>query len=177
MFVENMDKDTPCDCAERHQHVDIAQLLESKMVFSPNKEEEEASEEVGAIQYEETYSGLRLQELQEAKDLVVVETADMLRVPLFTAEALLRNYEWSREALLEAWIQNPTECCEKCGVKPPENLDSFAEEHKLTSLEPKQLTPQEEQIVVRTFWKDQVFSRMLCGKVYRGIQITDKVQD
>ncbi|XP_071791878.1 uncharacterized protein [Asterias amurensis] len=147
MFVENMDKDTPCDCAERHQHVDIAQLLESKMVFSPNKEEEEASEEVGAIQYEETYSGLRLQELQEAKDLVVVETADMLRVPLFTAEALLRNYEWSREALLESWIQNPTECCEKCGVKPPENLDSFAEEHKLTSLVPKQITPQEEQIV------------------------------
>ena len=39
----------------------------------------------------QSYSGLRLQELQEAKDLVVVETADMLRVPLFTAEALLRN--------------------------------------------------------------------------------------
>ena len=34
MFVENADKDTPCDCAERHQHIDIAQLLESKMVFS-----------------------------------------------------------------------------------------------------------------------------------------------
>ena len=35
---------------------------------------------------------MRPQELQEAKDVLVVETADMLRVPLFTAEALLRNH-------------------------------------------------------------------------------------
>ena len=38
------------------------------------------------------YSGLRAQDLQEAKDQLLVETADMLRVPLFTAEALLRNH-------------------------------------------------------------------------------------
>jgi len=36
--------------------------------------------------------GLRIQDLQEAKDLLLVETADMLQLPLFTAEALLRNY-------------------------------------------------------------------------------------
>ena len=40
----------------------------------------------------QSYSGMRPQELQEAKDVLVVETADMLRVPLFTAEALLRNH-------------------------------------------------------------------------------------
>ena len=38
------------------------------------------------------YSGLRAQDLQEAKDQLLVETSDMLHVPLFTAEALLRNY-------------------------------------------------------------------------------------
>ena len=38
------------------------------------------------------YSGLRAQDLQEAKDQLLVETADMLSVPLFTAEALLRNH-------------------------------------------------------------------------------------
>lgn len=37
-------------------------------------------------------SGLRAQDLQEAKDQLLVETSDMLHVPLFTAEVLLRNY-------------------------------------------------------------------------------------
>lgn len=39
----------------------------------------------------EVYSGLRAQDLQEAKDQLLVETADMLHIPLFTAEALLRD--------------------------------------------------------------------------------------
>lgn len=38
------------------------------------------------------YQGLRPQELQEAKDTLIVETSDMLRVPLFTAEVLLRHH-------------------------------------------------------------------------------------
>lgn len=37
------------------------------------------------------YSGLRSQDLQEAKDQLLVDTSDMLKIPLFTAEALLRN--------------------------------------------------------------------------------------
>lgn len=40
---------------------------------------------------EESYSGLRSQDLQEAKDQLLVETSDMLNIPLFTAEALLRD--------------------------------------------------------------------------------------
>ena len=39
----------------------------------------------------EVYAGLRPQDLQEAKDQLLVETADMLHIPLFTAEALLRD--------------------------------------------------------------------------------------
>ena len=56
-------------------------------------EEEAMTSEVD----EELYSGLRTQDLQEAKDQLLVETADMLHTPLFTAEALLRDNEWSRE--------------------------------------------------------------------------------
>ena len=44
------------------------------------------------INAQEAYSGLRAQDLQEAKDQLLVETSDMLRIPLFTAEALLRNH-------------------------------------------------------------------------------------
>ena len=46
---------------------------------------------------DELYSGLRNQDLQEAKDQLQVETADMLHTAIFTAEALLRDNEWSRE--------------------------------------------------------------------------------
>ncbi|CAF0990366.1 unnamed protein product [Didymodactylos carnosus] len=55
----------------------------------------------------------------------------MLQLPLFTAEALLRNYEWSKELLLQSWIDDPIQCCEKCGVSPPLSL---LHERGLTSM-------------------------------------------
>lgn len=38
------------------------------------------------------YEGLKLQDLRKLKDMLIVETADMLQAPLFTAEALLRAH-------------------------------------------------------------------------------------
>lgn len=38
------------------------------------------------------YEGLRPQDLRRLKDMLIVETADMLQAPLFTAEALLRAH-------------------------------------------------------------------------------------
>jgi len=97
---------------------------------------------------EETYAGLRTQDLQEAKDQLLVETADMLNLPLFTAEALLRNngkiftisnqkysmlallkyffyvVEWSREILLERWVRDPDKCCQIAGVQVPMSVQS-----------------------------------------------------
>ncbi|XP_064598005.1 ankyrin repeat and IBR domain-containing protein 1-like [Liolophura sinensis] len=141
LFVENIDQETPCDSAEKSGHGEIALYLESKMVFSNDGIIETSSEELLSNSYNERavtsseellsnsyneilqdYSGLRAQDLQEAKDQLLVETADMLSVPLFTAEALLRNHEWSREMLLEAWMSDPFACCEKCGVTPPPSL-------------------------------------------------------
>lgn len=52
-----------------------------------------------SIDTDEVYTGLRAQDLQEAKDQLVVETADMLHIPLFTAEALLRDNG--------AWLDTP----------------------------------------------------------------------
>ena len=65
------------------------------MVFSAESPTEETA--VYSLVDDELYSGLRTQDLQEAKDQLLVETADMLHTPLFTAEALLRDNEWSRE--------------------------------------------------------------------------------
>ncbi|KAG8232843.1 hypothetical protein J437_LFUL012647 [Ladona fulva] len=125
LFIENHDRLTPCDLAVRSLHLEVAQLLETKMVFAEggdtineaelslpsNGDEEDESDEV--------YSGLRTQDLQEAKDRLLVETSDMLHIPLFTAEALLRDNEWSREALLEKWMKEPVLCCQLAGVQPP----------------------------------------------------------
>lgn len=53
---------------------------------------------------EDSHSGLlRTQDLQEAKDQIIVEVADTLGVPLYSAENLLSQNFWSREAVLEKW--------------------------------------------------------------------------
>uniref|UniRef100_A0A8C3PNG5 Ankyrin repeat and IBR domain-containing protein 1 n=1 Tax=Calidris pygmaea TaxID=425635 RepID=A0A8C3PNG5_9CHAR len=67
----------------------------------------------------EPYEGLRLQDLRRLKDMLIVESADMLQAPLFTAEALLRAHDWDREKLLEAWMSNPENCCQRSGVQMP----------------------------------------------------------
>ncbi|CAG9813540.1 unnamed protein product [Phaedon cochleariae] len=119
LFVENNDRLTPCDLAMRGSYHDIAMLLESRMVFAENADLVNEDE---IINEHEVYSGLRSQDLQEAKDQLLVDTSDMLKIPLFTAEALLRNNEWSRELLLEKWMKDPGECCQLAGVQTPSTV-------------------------------------------------------
>ncbi|KAF2360960.1 IBR domain [Trinorchestia longiramus] len=71
---------------------------------------------------DEGYKGLKAHELLEAKDQLLVETSDMLHVPLFTAEALLREYEWSKSQLLEAWMEDPVACCKKASIVAPASV-------------------------------------------------------
>uniref|UniRef100_A0A8K9XCC0 Ankyrin repeat and IBR domain-containing protein 1 n=1 Tax=Oncorhynchus mykiss TaxID=8022 RepID=A0A8K9XCC0_ONCMY len=117
LFAENEDRETPCDCAEKQHHKELALSLESRMVFSLAPESIEA--EYTALDHREIYEGLRPQELRRLKDMLIVETADMLQTPLFTAEALLRAHDWDRENLLEAWMSNAEECCQRSGVHMP----------------------------------------------------------
>ena len=42
LFIENKEKMTPCDCAEKNNHADIALYLESKMVFSVSRPRRES---------------------------------------------------------------------------------------------------------------------------------------
>uniref|UniRef100_A0A452G8Z8 Ankyrin repeat and IBR domain-containing protein 1 n=1 Tax=Capra hircus TaxID=9925 RepID=A0A452G8Z8_CAPHI len=119
LFAENENKDTPCDCAEKQHHKDLALNLESQMVFSRDPEAEEIEAEYAALDKREPYEGLRPQDLRRLKDMLIVETADMLQAPLFTAEALLRAHDWDREKLLEAWMSNPENCCQRSGVQMP----------------------------------------------------------
>ncbi|XP_028841127.1 ankyrin repeat and IBR domain-containing protein 1 [Denticeps clupeoides] len=119
LFSENENKETPCDCAERQHHKDLALGLESQMVFSRDPHADDIEAEYAALDRREMYEGLRPQDLRRLKDMLIVETADMLQAPLFTAEALLRAHDWDREKLLEAWMSNAEECCQRSGVQMP----------------------------------------------------------
>ncbi|MBN3298080.1 AKIB1 protein, partial [Amia calva] len=114
LFSENENKETPCDCAEKQHHKELALSLESQMVFSRDPEAEDIEAEYAALDRREPYEGLRPQDLRRLKDMLIVETADMLQAPLFTAEALLRAHDWDREKLLEAWITAWHEHCCLC---------------------------------------------------------------
>ncbi|XP_045114482.1 ankyrin repeat and IBR domain-containing protein 1-like isoform X2 [Portunus trituberculatus] len=139
LFLENRDRLTPCDLAVRLAHHDVATYLESRMVFADSCDGINESELIGhegeAEGDNEVYSGLRAQDLQEAKDQLLVETADMLHIPLFTAEALLRDNEWSKALLLEKWMTNAVQCCEEAGIAPP------ASALQLVACSPPLLTP------------------------------------
>lgn len=122
LFVEDEDKLTPCDHAERHHHTELALSLESQMVFSSSsapQSNSDAQAESNLLQYKEPFEGLKLQDLRKLKDMLIVETADMLQAPLFTAEALLRAHDWDREKLLEAWMSDAESCCQRSGVTMP----------------------------------------------------------
>ena len=66
---------------------------------------------------EEVNYGLRVQDLQEKKDKLLLETCDMLECSLFEAELLLKKHSWSREELLTSWLNDKEECYERCGIK------------------------------------------------------------
>ncbi|CAN8005523.1 unnamed protein product [Ixodes hexagonus] len=118
LFVENNQKETACDIASRAHHTSVAEYLEIKMVFSDRVTIEPEEQCLIVDATDKGSTGLRPQDLQEAKDLLLVETSDMLHVPLFTAEALLRTHDWSQVALLEAWVRDPVGCCLNAGVQP-----------------------------------------------------------
>ncbi|XP_055345873.1 ankyrin repeat and IBR domain-containing protein 1-like [Paramacrobiotus metropolitanus] len=139
LFVRNGSGKTPVDLACDFGHERVAEYLESKTVFHASsnhgKEFDDESED-WTIGHTESFDGLRIQDLQRKKDQLVVETSDMLHVPLFTAEALLRNFAWSRQALLDSWFENPAQCCKNAGVKLPE---SFAKRRKHGCYKPEDL--------------------------------------
>ena len=135
VFLETLhERLTACDLAMRENHHEIGLFLESKMTFNSTPESLSVDSSGGkrtrnssldaatADCSNEVYSGLRAQDLQEAKDQLLVETADLLHVPLFTAESLLRHSEWSREILMDKWVEDPITTCKLAGVEPPSTI-------------------------------------------------------
>ncbi|XP_063695065.1 ankyrin repeat and IBR domain-containing protein 1-like isoform X8 [Bolinopsis microptera] len=119
LFIENKDSKTACDLSEDGQFTEIASYLEGKMVFSKDEEHANAVNDDFDFAKAELYSGMRCQDVQMQKDQLIVETADMLKIPLFTAEALLKVHDWNRKKLLDEWMHDKAKTCDRAGVAVP----------------------------------------------------------
>ena len=141
VLTENFDGLTAYDLANRENHADIVVFLESKMVFDQTPPEDARSSEatlsasgsLGRSSFEVTeadelsggHNGsgsalLRSQDLQEAKDQLIMDMSLTLSLPKVNAEAILRQNEWSKEAVLENWRRDPIETCSMAGIQPPQ---------------------------------------------------------
>ncbi len=124
LFIENIERFTPSDLAEKYGNRDILIYLDSKIIFS----REDASKNDlltqncdgnSEIKLKETVKpqyGLAVSELLEEKERLLTDTAQKLDCSLFTAEIMLKKYSWSKEKLIEAWNKDPAKCCDKCGI-------------------------------------------------------------
>lgn len=65
------------------------------------------------IALSQPYEGLKLQDLRRLKDMLIVETADMLQAPLFTAEALLRAHGGCKPGQRICYSHHYFNCCNK----------------------------------------------------------------
>lgn len=100
----------------------------------PQKDEEHGSRLHDNFDFAkaELYSGLRCQDVQMQKDQLIVETADMLKVPLFTAEALLKTNNWNRKKLLDEWMADKVHTCRSAGVPvPTDGIYALSDNNKL----------------------------------------------
>lgn len=59
LFAENENRETPCDCAEKQHHKELALCLESQMVFSLAPEAEGIEAEYAALDRKEVQTHTR----------------------------------------------------------------------------------------------------------------------
>lgn len=59
LFAENDNRETPCDCAEKQHHKELALCLESQMVFSLAPEAEGIEAEYAALDRKEVQTHTR----------------------------------------------------------------------------------------------------------------------
>lgn len=69
LFAENENKETPCDCAERQHHKELALSLESQMVFSTDPQAEDIEAEYAALDRREVSSPNKLWNFVRHQDL------------------------------------------------------------------------------------------------------------
>lgn len=121
MVATNEDGQTPADLAKARFHNQIATHLEAKMVFSNEEDMAEVVEPDSDLLEEIVEAPVVMQDtdLRSMKDTLLIETSQILGVCLQSAETLLKHYGWSKENLLEAWVDDSEAVCAEVGVDMP----------------------------------------------------------
>jgi ankyrin repeat/IBR domain-containing protein 1 len=131
LFVQNKVRLTACELAGAAGHAQLCSQLECLMVFGKHEgdgsmggiEDYNQLQMLGELKLEQQgdHEGLSTQQVQEQKDMLLVQVSEFLSVPLFTAEALLRQHRWRKAPCCSAYLSNPSEACAEAGVAAPES--------------------------------------------------------
>lgn len=170
----NIAGQTPFDCAEAARNDKIVALLEPKMVFSATKESTFLSLKPNALR-QESYQGMREQELQEIKDTMVLQMTGLLGVTLSQSAALLQAFGWSQEILIGAWFENPQAACDQAKIKLP-----FGHQFSLTEGDARQMSVEERECEICTETITEVTPLpcghnfcLTCWKEYLELKISE----
>ena len=103
---------------------------------------------------------------KEAKEQVIAETADVLHIPHFAAEALLKNADWSCEVLLERWKRDPMLACQDAGIPMPINVPSPCNAAaKPTTPKQKMLYSENSFLVDEQLGEDELLCESCCDLI------------
>uniref|UniRef100_A0A7S0DJJ9 RBR-type E3 ubiquitin transferase n=1 Tax=Amorphochlora amoebiformis TaxID=1561963 RepID=A0A7S0DJJ9_9EUKA len=125
---ENKPGNTPAAEAESNGYRELAAEMEGFIVFVEetanvtNRTNFFLDEIKAENKAYETHSGMRLQDIRNKKDQMVVAVSsflygnDISPEKLFNAECLLQAYQWNTASLQQAWLTNSQQACFKAGI-------------------------------------------------------------
>ena len=115
--ILNSINQSAADEAQLHSFDELASLLESYIIFQ-SKEDWEACIDTRLARQTSTEGGecLILQDVRREKDSALVNMSQMLGIPLWTAEALLRKHKWNSQRTATEYLANPRKACESAGA-------------------------------------------------------------
>ena len=117
-YLTNIAGQTAFACAEAAGNKDIVALLEPRMVFTVSSESLLVQDKPSTLRLE-SYEGVRQQDLVKIKEHLTSTVAEQLDIPLPSAEELLHHFGWSRQLLLDSWLDDPLRCCQQAKVRLP----------------------------------------------------------
>lgn len=115
----NIADQTPLDCAAESHHDALVSLLEVKVVFAAAPRSSVALMKVPEALRQESYQGMRENDLQVTRDELIIEASSALGTSLTDTAALLQAYGWSKVLLVEAWLENTEAVCKKAKIQLP----------------------------------------------------------
>ena len=99
---------------------------------------------------------------------MIAETADVLHIPHYAAEALLKSTDWSCEVLLDRWKQDPVLACQDAGIQMPITVPSpcgVSAQTLPTTPKQKMLYSENSFLVDEQLGEDELLCEVCCDLI------------